>query len=87
MPAWDRWVQRRNGRWEQEHAILDLRLEAPPGVPVTYLDVVVARPCSGTYVGGAATVDGYAARQAEGPRPTPGSTAGSWLFRSRPTVG
>ena len=65
VPGWDRWVRRRNGLWEREHAILDLRLEAPPAAPVTYLDVVVAHPCSETYVREAATEDGYAARQAE----------------------
>ena len=65
VPGWDRWKQRRNGLWVLEHAILDLRLEAPPDAPVTYLDVAVAHPCAGTYVGDAATEDGYAARKAE----------------------
>ena len=65
VPGWDRWKQRRNGLWVLEHAILDLRLEAPPDAPVTYLDVAVAHPCAGTYVGDAATENGYAARKAE----------------------
>ena len=92
VPAWDRWVQRRNGRWEQEHAILDLRLEAPPDAPVTYLDVVVAHPCSGTYVEGprqrTATPRGRPrSGSTRATRPTPGSAAGWCLWRSRPTVG
>ena len=65
VPAWDRWVQRANGRWVVERAILDLRLEAPPDTPVTYLDTVVTHPCAATYCTGAAGANGYAARQAE----------------------
>ena len=62
MPGWDRWKQRRNGLWVLEHAILDLRLAAPPAAPVPYLDVAVAHPCSGSPLGDAATQHGYAAR-------------------------
>jgi len=45
--------------------MLDLRLEAPPDAPVTYLDVVVTHPCSATYCAAAAAENGYAARRAE----------------------
>jgi len=65
VPAWDRWVRRANGRWVRERANLDLRLEAPPAAPVTYLDTVVAHPCAATYCTGAAAEDGFAARRAE----------------------
>jgi len=65
VPGWDRWVQRANGRWVLERAILDLRLEAPPAAPVTYLDTVVTHPCAATYLHGAAGEDGFAARLAE----------------------
>jgi hypothetical protein len=58
-------VQRANGQWVVERAILDLRLEAPPDTPVTYLDTVVAHPCAATYCVGAAGANGHAARQAE----------------------
>jgi len=65
VPAWDRWRRRRNGQWEVERAVLDLRLEAPPDAPITYLDMVVAHPCAATYLHGAAGEGGYAASQAE----------------------
>ena len=45
--------------------ILDLRLEAPPDAPITYLDTVVTHPCAVTYCDGAAAANGHAARQAE----------------------
>ena len=48
VPAWDRPVRQANGRWRVERAILDLRLEAPPGAPVTYLDMKVTHPCAAT---------------------------------------
>ena len=65
VPRWDRWVRKRNGRWEVQHAILDLRVEAPPAEPATYLDTVVTHPCSPSYCAGAAKENGYAARKAE----------------------
>jgi len=65
VPGWDRPVQQPNGRWRVERAILDLRLEAPPDAPVTYLDAVVTHPCAATYRDGAAATNGHAARQAE----------------------
>ena len=65
VPGWDRWKRLPNGRWELEHAILDLRLEAPPDAPLTYVDVKVVHPCSGSYVAGAATANGFAAALAE----------------------
>ena len=48
-----------------ERAILDLRLEAPPDAPVTYVDTKVTHPCAASFLAGAAAEDGYAARQAE----------------------
>ena len=45
--------------------MLDLRLEAPPDAPITYLDVVVAHPCSASYLAGAASENGFAAWKAE----------------------
>ena len=65
VPGWDRWVRKANGRWEVQRAILDLRAEAPPAAPVTYLDTVVTHPCSATYCQGAAAENGFAARKAE----------------------
>ena len=65
VPGWDRQVRRANGQRVVERASLDLRLEAPPDAPVTYLDLVVAHPCAATYCHGAAAQNGYAARQAE----------------------
>ena len=65
VPAWDRPVRQANGRWRVERAILDLRLEAPPDAPVTYLDMKVTHPCAATYIHGAAAANGHAARQAE----------------------
>ena len=70
VPGWDRWVQRGNGRWVVERAILDLRLEAPPAAPVTYLDTVVTHPCAATYLHGASGEDGFAARLAEEGKPS-----------------
>ena len=65
VPGWDRQRQRPNGQWAVERAILDLRLEAPPDAPITYLDMVVAHPCAATYLHGAAGEGGYAESQAE----------------------
>jgi hypothetical protein len=65
VPAWDRWVRQGNGRFRVERAILDLRLEAPPDAPVTYVDTKVTHPCAASFLAGAAAEDGYAARQAE----------------------
>jgi len=65
VPGWDRWVRRANGLWARERAILDLRLEAPPDAPLTYLDTVVTHPCAATFCHGAAATDGYAAALAE----------------------
>jgi len=65
VPGWDRRRQRANGQWVVERAILDLRLEAPPDAPVTYVDTVVAHPCSASHLHGAAGASGHAARQAE----------------------
>ena len=71
-------MRRANGGWAWQRAVLDLRLEAPPDAPVTYLDVKVTHPCSATYVAGAAGENGFAARKAEGdkharyPANTPG---------------
>ena len=48
-----------------ERAVLDLRLEAPPGTPITYLDMVVTHPCAASYRHGAAGEGGYAAAQHE----------------------
>jgi len=47
-----------------ERAKLDIRLEAPPEEPLTYLDVVVPTPTAETYRAGAAREDGFAARRA-----------------------
>ena len=47
-------MRRANARWVVERAILDLRLEAPPNAPVTYLDTVVPHPCAATFCDGAA---------------------------------
>ena len=58
-------MRQANGRWRVERAILDLRLEAPPDAPVTYLDMKGTHPCAATYVHGAAAANGHAARQAE----------------------
>ena len=69
VPAWDRQRRRRNGQWTTERAVLDLRLEAPPDAPVTYLDMVVAHPCTATYLHGAAGEGGYAASQCEAGKP------------------
>ena len=63
--GWDRLRRQPNGQWAVERAILDLRLEAPPDAPVTYLDMVVAHPCVATYLHGASGERGYAAGQAE----------------------
>ena len=63
VPGWDR--QRRNGEWVTERAVLDLRLEAPPDAPITYLDMVVTHPCAASYRHGAAGEGGYAAAQQE----------------------
>ena len=65
VPGWDRPVRQPNGLWRVERAILDLRLEAPPDAPVTYLDTVVTHPCAATYCAGAAAANGHAARQWE----------------------
>ena len=65
VPGWDRRVRRANGTWFWQRAVLDLRLEAPPDAPVTYLDVKVTHPCSATYVAGAARENGFAAQKAE----------------------
>ena len=65
VPRWDRWRRQRNGRWQVQRAILDLRAEAPPAEPITYLDTVVTHPCSPSYVAGAAAESGFAARRAE----------------------
>ena len=65
VPGWDRWRRRRNGQWAVERAVLDLRLEAPPDAPITYLDMVVPHPCVATQLHGAATENGHAASQAE----------------------
>ena len=58
--------------------MLDLRLEAPPDAPVTYLDVKVTHPCSATYVAGAARENGFAAQKAEEAKHTryPANTPG-----------
>ena len=61
----DRWRRRRNGQWAVKRTVLDLRLEAPPDAPITYLDMVVPHPCVATQVHGAATEYGHAASQAE----------------------
>ena len=45
--------------------MLDLRLEAPPDTPITYLDMVVTHPCAASYRHGAAGEGGYAAAQHE----------------------
>ena len=58
-------MRRANGARVRQRAVLDLRLEAPPDAPVTYLDVVVTHPCSATYVAGAAGESGFAAQKAE----------------------
>ena len=65
VPGWDRQRQLPNGRWVTERAVLDLRLEAPPDAPVTYLDTVVTHPCAATYCAGAVAEDGLAAGRAE----------------------
>ena len=44
-----------------ERAILGLRLEAPPGAPLTFLDTVGVHPCAATYLHGAAGESGHAA--------------------------
>ncbi len=45
----------------EERARLDLRLQAPPGEPLTYGDVVVGHPCAESWVRDAANVDGATA--------------------------
>ena len=70
VPGWDRQRRRRNGRWETERAVLDLRLEAPPDAPVTYLDMVVPHPGAATRLHGAAAANGHAASQAEAAKHT-----------------
>ena len=65
VPGWDRRRQRRNGEWVTGRAVLDLRLEAPPDAPITYLDMVVTHPCVAAHLHGAATGNGHAASQAE----------------------
>ena len=78
VPGWDRRVRRANGTWAWQRAVLDLRLEAPPDAPVTYLDVKVTHPCSATYVAGAARENGFAAQKAEEAKHTryPANTPG-----------
>ena len=78
VPGWDRRVRRANGTWFWQRAVLDLRLEAPPDAPVTYLDVKVTHPCSATYVAGAARENGFAAQKAEEAKHTryPANTPG-----------
>ncbi|MEC9233330.1 MAG: hypothetical protein VX403_05420 [Planctomycetota bacterium] len=65
VPGWDRWVRQANGRWRVQRAILNLRLEAPPDAPITYVDVVVTHPTSAAYRAEAARENGYAAAKAE----------------------
>ena len=78
VPGWDRPVRQPNGLWRVERGILDLRLEAPPDAPVTYLDTVVTHPCAATYGAGAAPANGHAARQQE--------VAKHWRNPQRPRV-
>jgi hypothetical protein len=79
VPRWDRWRRQRNGRWQIQRAVLDLRVEAPPAEPVAYLDTKVTHPCSPSYAAGAAAENGFAAAKAEEEKhtrypPRPGTT-------------
>ena len=72
-------MRRANGGWARQRAVLDLRVEAPPDAPVTYLNVKVTHPCSATYVAGAAEENGFAAQKAEDEKHAryPANTQGS----------
>ena len=79
VPRWDRQRRQRNGRWQIQRAVLDLRVEAPPAEPVAYLDTKVTRPCSPSYAADAAAENGFAAAKAEEEKhtrypPRPGTT-------------
>ena len=91
VPGWDRQRRRRNGQWRTERAVLDLRLEAPPDAPVTYLDVVATHPCAPAHLHGASAESGYAAAQAEAAKharyPPNGTVRGSLVPLAVETYG